>query len=127
MPILTRRWNDPPLPDEGLRVLICRYRPRGVPKSKETWDVWRPGLGPSRELHADFYGKHGPPIDWATYRRRYLEEMKQPAGKAEIRALAERVARGEAISLLCSSACTDEARCHRALLRKLVEAAASRL
>jgi len=30
---------------------------------------------PTRQLHADFYGKHGPPIDWKEYRRRYLKEM----------------------------------------------------
>ena len=28
MPIRTRRWNDPPEPGEGLRILVCRYRPR---------------------------------------------------------------------------------------------------
>ncbi|HYV45779.1 MAG TPA: DUF488 family protein [Myxococcaceae bacterium] len=121
MPIRTRRWNDPGHPDDGLRVLICRYRPRGVPKAKETWDVWKKQLGPSVELHADYYGKHGPPIDWATYRKRYLAEMK--AQKGEIRALAEKVKAGETMTLLCSSACTDETHCHRTLLRELIEAA----
>src|SRR3712207_7650338 len=58
------------------RLLICRYRPRGLPKNKETWDGWCTELAPSRELHAAFYGKHGPPIGWEEYRRRYLEEMR---------------------------------------------------
>jgi uncharacterized protein YeaO (DUF488 family) len=121
VPIRTRRWNDPAGKGEGLRVLITRYRPRGVPKAKETWDVWLQDLGPSRALHADYYGKHGPPIDWTTYRRRYLEEM---ASRGElIDSLAERVRRGEAVTLLCSSACTDEARCHRTLLARLIEKA----
>lgn len=124
MPIRTRRWNDPGSPGDGLRVLICRYRPRALPKAKETWDVWHPDLGPSRALHADFYGKHGPPIGWAEYRTRYLAEMK---GQAEaIRELADRVKGGETVSLLCSSACTDEAHCHRTLLRGLIEKAAAR-
>lgn len=121
MPIRTRRWNDPGRPDDGLRVLICRYRPRALPRSKETWDVWKKELGPSVELHADFYGKHGPPIGWAAYKRRYLAEMKAQA--AEIRALAERVEKGETVTLLCSSACADEEHCHRTLLRDLLEAA----
>ena len=121
MPIRTRRWNDPALPDDGLRVLVCRYRPRALPKAKETWDVWRKELGPSVELHADYYGKHGPPIDWPTYRRRYLAEMKRQA--AAIREVAGRVKRGETVTLLCSSACTDESHCHRTLLRGLIEAA----
>ncbi|HVE85147.1 MAG TPA: DUF488 family protein [Myxococcales bacterium] len=121
MPIRTRRWNDPARPGDGLKVLVCRYRPRALPKAKETWDEWRKELGPSAELHADYYGKHGPPIGWPEYRRRYLAEMK--ARQAEIRALAEKVAGGETVTLLCSSACTDEARCHRTLLKGLIEAA----
>jgi len=57
--IRTRRWNDPKLEGDGFRLLICRYRPRGVRKSDETWEAWWPDLGPSRQLHADFYGKGG--------------------------------------------------------------------
>jgi len=57
--VRTRRWNDPPVAGEGTRVLVCRYRPRGVPKAGEPWDEWWPALGPSRELHADAYGKGG--------------------------------------------------------------------
>ena len=121
MPIRTRRWNDPEQAGDGLRVLVCRYRPRALPKADETWEVWLKDLGPSRELHADFYGKHGPPIGWPAYRKRYLEEMRSQT--AAIRSLAERVKRGETVTLLCSSACTDEARCHRTLLRGLIEAA----
>jgi uncharacterized protein YeaO (DUF488 family) len=117
--IKTRRWNDPAERGDGCRVLICRYRPRGVRKDAETWDEWLPQLGPSRELHAAFYGKHGPPIGWGEYRRRYLAEMRAQ-GEA-IAALAARVAGGETITLLCSSACTDPERCHRTLLKGLVE------
>ena len=38
--VRTRRWNDPAQPGEGVRLLICRYRPRGVRKEDETWDQW---------------------------------------------------------------------------------------
>jgi len=124
MPIRTRRWNDRRLPGDGLRLLICRYRPRGVRKEEETWDAWDPNLGPSRDLHADAYGKRGREIDWAEYRQRYLEEMKEQVPRIE--ALAERVRRGETVTLLCSSACEDEDRCHRSLLRALVEEAVGR-
>jgi uncharacterized protein YeaO (DUF488 family) len=117
--IKTKRWNDPIERDDGHRLLICRYRPRGVRKDAETWDAWAPQLGPSRELHADYYGKHGPPIGWPEFRRRYFAEMKTQ--REAIASLAARVAEGETITLLCSSACTDPERCHRILLRKLVE------
>jgi uncharacterized protein YeaO (DUF488 family) len=119
MPIKTKRWDDPREADDGFRLLICRYRPRALPKNKETWTLWRPDLGPSKELHAAFYGKSGPPIGWDEYRARYLEEMKEQ--EEEIAFLAEMVAGGKALTLLCSSACTDAAHCHRTLLKELIE------
>ena len=119
MPIRTRRWNDPAQEGDGWRLLVCRYRPRALPKSEETWDAWWPALGPSRDLHADFYGKHGPPITLDVYRERYLQEM---AGQTEmIDELAALVEEGKTITLLCSSACTDPSHCHRTLLKELIE------
>ncbi|HVR72923.1 MAG TPA: DUF488 family protein [Planctomycetota bacterium] len=118
MPIKTKRWNDPVEPDDGFRLLVCRYRPRALPRADETWDAWQPALGPSRVLHADFYGKNGSPIGWDAYRERYLKEME---GQVEaIAGIARRVKAGETITLLCSSACADTARCHRSLLGGLI-------
>ena len=116
--IKTKRWNDPAEQDDGYRVLICRYRPRGVAREKETWDAWLPQLGPSPELHAAVYGKAGAPIGWDEYARRYLEEMQRQT--FWIAGFAERGAKGETLTLLCSSACDDPARCHRSLLRDLI-------
>jgi uncharacterized protein YeaO (DUF488 family) len=119
MSIKTKRWNDPREADDGYRLLICRYRPRGVPKTDETWDAWCPDLGPTRKLHADFYGKNGAPLPWEQYRQRYLEEM-QAQGEL-IDELAAMVAEGKTITLLCSSACVDPVHCHRTLLQQLIE------
>jgi uncharacterized protein YeaO (DUF488 family) len=124
LPIKTRRWNDPREDDDGFRLLVCRYRPRGVKKEDETWDAWQPALGPSKELHAAYYGKTGEPIGWDEYVKRYREEMKRQG--YWIRGFAERVKRGETLTLLCSSACTDPARCHRTLLAEMIESAAKR-
>src|SRR5258705_741104 len=124
MPVRMRRWNDRRLPGDGLRLLVCRYRPRGVRKTDETWDEWDPDLGPSRALHAAAYGKSGPPISWEEYRTRYLKEMRKQQPRIE--ALAERVRAGETVTLLCSSACVEDAHCHRSLLRELIEEAVAR-
>jgi uncharacterized protein YeaO (DUF488 family) len=110
------------MPDDGLRLLITRYRPRGVSKADETWDQWLPSLGPSKELHAAVYTKTSTPIDWPTYRRRYL--LEQRGNRAAIEPLAARVRAGETITLLCSSACLRDERCHRSLLKDLIETAA---
>ena len=125
--IKTKCWDQRREADDGFRLLICRYRPRALPKKKETWDLWWCQLGPSKELHAAFYGKSGQPINWEEYRRRYLDEMKGEPQQESIAVLAEKVAAGHAITLLCSSACTDAKHCHRTLLKELIEEEANRL
>src|SRR5262245_6927953 len=118
--IHTRRWNDPAQKGEDLRILITRYRPRGVSKSDETWDFWMPNLGPSKELLAAFKGKSGnPPIPWSAYKSAYITEMRKQ--REQIDDLAKKVASGQAITLLCASSCVDERRCHRSVLRDLIE------
>ena len=123
--IRMRRWNDPAEPGDGLRILVCRYRPRGLPKADETWDQWMPNLGPSKELHAAAYGKIGVALPWPQYRVAYLKEMLQQ--RDAITELAKRVVAGESITLLCSSSCDRESRCHRSLLKALIEAEMKRL
>jgi len=121
MPIKTKRWDDPREPDDGFRLLVTRYRPRGVRKEDETWDAWEPALGPDKALHAAVYTDRSSPIPWPQYRRRYLE--LQRANRELIDRLARRVKSGETVTLLCSSACVRESRCHRSILRELIEAA----
>jgi uncharacterized protein YeaO (DUF488 family) len=118
--IKTKRWNQPRKKSDGMRILVCRFRPRALKKEDETWDLWWKDLGPSPELHAAFYGKSGPPITWEEYRAQYLEEMKEQ--EETIALLAEKVAEGKTITLLCSSSCLKADRCHRSLLKELIEA-----
>lgn len=120
--VRTKRWNDPPDPTDGYRLLVCRYRPRGVKKEGEPWDAWCPALAPSAPLHAAVYGKTGAPIPWEVYERRFREEMERQ--RFWIEGFAARVRGGETITLLCSSACVDAARCHRTILKELIEQAA---
>ena len=117
--IRTRRWDDPPEPGDGFRLLVTRFRPRGLRKQAETWDAWMPSLGPSSHLHALAYKKVGQGLPWSAYRTRYLLEMRDQ--REAIAALARRVAAGETVTLLCSSQCVQESRCHRSLLRELIE------
>jgi uncharacterized protein YeaO (DUF488 family) len=118
--VTTRRWNDPAVPGEGTRILVTVYRPRGVPKKNEPWDEWQAALGPSRALHAAVYGKGQDPIDFEEYRERFLRELQSTRGLWFLRGLRERLARGENLALLCSSACEDETKCHRSILRALL-------
>ncbi len=116
--VRTKRWNDPVEPEDGRRILVCRYRPRGLKKEKETWDQWVKELGPSPQLLKDFQGKEGVPITWAEFKKRYLAEMKNQ--QDAIGELSRLVNQGETITILCSASCVDETRCHRSLLRELI-------
>jgi len=120
----SKRWNDPIDDDDGTRILISRFRPRGVARAKETWSEWHRELSPSEPLHAAFYGKLGAEITFAQYEARFLEEMATQQGWID--ALAARVKKGERLTLLCSSACTDPRVCHRTLVIALVERALAR-
>jgi len=123
MVVRTKRWNDPTSSEDGFRLLICRYRPRGVRSDAEPWDAWCAVLAPSKALHAAAYGKNAPAIEFAEYERRFREEMKMCA--EWITDFAKMVQRGEILTLLCSSACVDETRCHRTIVKALIEEAAS--
>lgn len=122
MPVRTKRWNDPIDPDDGYRLLVCRYRPRGVPREGEPWDAWCNALSPSVELHAAAYGKGQEPIAWAEYVERFHREMTRQ--RYWIESFAAHLRAGETITLLCSSACVDPERCHRTLVAALLEDAA---
>lgn len=124
MPLKTKRWCDPVEPDDGLRVLVCRYRPRGLPKAKETWDVWMRELGPSPALFDAFFGKGQTPITLDVYQERYVAEMQGQRDRIE--GLAARLDRGEPVTLLCSRDCILPPICHRTVLAELIEAARTR-
>ena len=119
MRIGSKRWNDPVDDDDGTRILVCRYRPRGVSKANETWSEWHRELAPSEALHAAYYGKFDVSITFDQYRTKFLDEMRSQRDALE--QLAKRVGRGERVTLLCSSACTDPKKCHRTLVIGLVE------
>ncbi len=121
----SKRWNDPIDDDDGTRILIARFRPRGLAKGKETWSEWHRELSPSEPLHAAWYGKLGVTITFEQYERSFLTEMREQQGWID--ELARRLKRGESLTLLCSSACVDPAHCHRTLIKRLVEEALTRL
>ena len=92
-------------------------------REEEPWDAWCIALSPSIELHVAAYGKGGvEPISWDDYERRFLKEMERQ--RYWIDSFAGRVRAGETLTLLSSSACVDEARCHRTLLARRIEAGA---
>ncbi len=111
VPILTKRVYDPASREDGFRLLTMRLWPRGVKRGHA--DSWEKELGPSRELLRDFKDEK---INWSAFKKRYRQEMKE---KPELLGPWRQRAHKETITLLCS--CVDENRCHRTLLKELLE------
>jgi len=111
---------------DGLRILVTRFRGRGIPASR--YDVWMPSLGPSeRTLRALQKGA----VSWKAFSKQYRAELfldgpidkrsrtiKNHGQKFTLR-LIKRLAQREHVTLLCHCA-EDERQCHRHVLRALI-------
>jgi uncharacterized protein YeaO (DUF488 family) len=109
--IKTKRIYEPADPADGHRLLIMRRWPRGIKKTAV--DSWEPHLGPSLPLLNDYRRGN---IDWTTLARLYRQEM---ANRPEVLAKAAALAQAGDVTLLCG--CQDETRCHRTLLKEILE------
>jgi uncharacterized protein YeaO (DUF488 family) len=120
MAIRIVRLGSPREEGEGLRLGTVRRPPRGVPKSeyasRDLYDVWFPNLSPSEELL-----KAGKTAEdersWSTFKKRFRAEMSRPDAKRDLDLLAA-LSRQTNLSIGCY--CKDESRCHRSLLRELL-------
>jgi uncharacterized protein YeaO (DUF488 family) len=127
MAIRVVRLGSPRVPGEGLRIGTVRRPPRGVPKSefasRDFYDVWLPELAPSEDLVKAGQTATGDRA-WRTFVKRYRAEMKQPAA-ARLLDLLAALSRRTPLSVGCY--CADESRCHRSVLRTLLEEHGARL
>lgn len=110
--------------DEGLRIGTVRRPPRGVSKKdfarRDFFDVWLPELAPSAPTVSWALAAPWTPAQWRRFARRYRREMREPAVRRLIATLAA-LSRQTNFSVGCY--CLDETRCHRTLLRDLLEEA----
>ena len=120
MAIRIVQLGSPRETDEGLRVGTVRRPPRGVSKSdyarKDFYDVWLPNLSPSPELMKE--GKSAQDDrSWALFRRKFRAEMSRPEASRVLELLA---ALSHQTQLSVGCYCKDEKRCHRSILRELL-------
>jgi uncharacterized protein YeaO (DUF488 family) len=121
MPIRIVQLGTPRLPGEGLRLGTVRRPPRGVPRTeyatRNYYDVWLPELAPSEAL-VKVGLRARSDREWQAFARRYRAEMKRPPA-ARLLDLLAALSPHAALSVGCY--CEDEARCHRSILRALLE------
>ena len=107
--------------DEGTRIGTVRRPPRGVPKAEfasgNWYDVWFPNLAPSPET-IKLAQAAATDAEWAEFARQYKAEMAKPENSHAIELLAV-LSHHANFSVGCY--CEDEARCHRSILRVLLQ------
>ena len=128
MTIRIVRLGTPRAADEGTRIGTVRRPPRGVPKERfaqdDWYDVWYPNLSPSPEHMKLALSTHSEPDaakaskDWALFTRLFRKEMAAPDAARSLDVLAA-LSHGANFSVGCY--CEDESRCHRSVLRALLQ------
>ncbi len=112
---------------EGTRIGAVRRPPRGVKKERyaaENWyDVWYPELSPSAALVTKAL-KAETAQAWNAFVRAFRAEMNEPAPRRTLDLLAA-LSHDANFSLGCY--CQDEARCHRSVLRALLDERGAKL
>jgi uncharacterized protein YeaO (DUF488 family) len=107
---------------EGPRLGTVRRPPRGVKKADHArldfYDAWLPELAPSAKLVARAQAS------WVGFEKAYRREMSAPAAQHLLEALAQ-LSRQADFSVGCY--CEDESRCHRSVLRALLEERGARI
>jgi uncharacterized protein YeaO (DUF488 family) len=121
MSISIVRLGTPRKPGEGLRIGTVRRPPRGVKKSDfarlDYYDVWFPNLSPSAELVQEALGATSEKV-WTAFTRKFRHEMSAPDRSRELDVLA---ALSHHTNLAVGCYCEEESRCHRSVLRELLQ------
>jgi uncharacterized protein YeaO (DUF488 family) len=121
MAIRIVRLGSPREINEGLRIGTVRRPPRGVRKedyaSKNIYDVWFPNLSPSDALLKEASTLNDA-NSWKMFKRRFIAEMKLPWARRDLDVFA---ALSHQTNFAIGCYCRDESRCHRSILRELLE------
>jgi len=110
---------DPVSKDDGTRVLVTRYWPRGVKKEKA--GHWLKGLGTEPDLIKKWKGKE---LSWDKFVKGYRDEFKSEEKKKAFGELKEIIRSNGNVTLLCT--CKDTEHCHREVLKEMLEKDLSR-
>lgn len=91
--------------------------PKNEFATRDFYDVWLPQLSPSAELVAKALGAKTE-REWSGFVKAYRREMSEP-DVARLLELLAAMSKTSAFSVGCY--CEDEARCHRSVLRALLQ------
>ncbi|HTG80791.1 MAG TPA: DUF488 domain-containing protein [Geobacteraceae bacterium] len=107
-----KRIYEPPVPEDGKRILVDRLWPRGLSKDDARLDEWLKEVAPSDELRR-WFGHD--PAKWEEFRRRYRQELKT---QGEILERLRNEARKGTVTLLFAA--KDEERNNAVVLKEML-------
>ena len=84
------------------------------------FDLWMPELAPSAALVKWAGSAPFAPARWARFARKYRQEMRAPSAQRLLQLLS---ALSSGTNLAVGCYCDDESRCHRSVLRELLQEA----
>lgn len=114
MAVRTKSIYKPADAEDGYRILITRFYPRGVPS--KSFDEWTTTLSPNPELL--FAYKQGK-IDWNIFAHEFLNQLRNDVSCLEAIQTLHELSASEDITLLCFE--KDGNPCHRHLVRDVIE------
>lgn len=112
--IKTKSIYKPVEEEDGLRILITRFYPRGV--KREKYDIWVRELAPSAELLKRYKNTE---INWNDFKITLLSELRDSIDSVEVIHALQARSNMQNITLLCYE--KDGCPCHRHMIKDLIE------
>ena len=114
MAIITKSIYQPKDADDGLRILITRFYPRGI--KRDHFDLWIKELSPSIDLLLGYKeGKYS----WDVFKQIFLYEIANNIDSLEILCTLHEQSTTLDITFLCFE--RDGNPCHRHLVKEITE------
>lgn len=116
MTVSLKRVYDPAERGDGVRMLVDRLWPRGLSKERAKIDEWLRDVAPSNELRRWY---HARPQQWEAFRKKYLQELKQPQAHDALNRLYQVAHASRRVTLLFAS--KIETRNNATVLKELLD------
>lgn len=112
--VMTKSIFEPVERDDGYRVLITRFYPRGVQRSH--FDEWVSILSPRPEL---LFGYKEGKIGWDSFKDSFVSQLRNDIGSLDAILALYDLSRKRDITLLCFE--RSGSPCHRHIVRDVIE------
>jgi len=116
MTVAIKRVYEPARRADGTRLLVDRLWPRGLTKAAAAVDEWLRDLAPSDALR---HWYHARPDHWATFRKKYLNELSGPDAQEALQRLYHLARKRKRLTLLFAS--KNEDRNNAVVLKELLD------